>query len=458
MWQYYRPDPPYFAGDCIPFSHDGVYHLYYLLDENHHQGLGGLGGHQWAHAATTDLIHWQHLPLALSIDTDWEKSICTGSVVHHDELFYAFYATRYADGFERLSCAISTDAIHFTKQAPNPLFNTPERYQGRDFRDPFVFHSPADNQFHMLVSARLHALDQYRRGGCLAHFSSTDLGKWTVQEPFIVPGYLGTPECPDYFEWNGWYYLVFSIAGVARYRLARQPFGPWQTPPIDTFDSSMARVMKTAAYGSGRRIGAAFLGTLKDNRDDGAEQYAGDIVFLEITQNTDGTLASMFVAEMQPPVTTPDLRMEALTPGATITNSTVSFSASQTYQEAVLHPIQQRTCLSFSFVVHSPTQRYGIAVRGTDTYAERYEIDFNPQEQRICVTGTRKTGVAAPVKYELRSVTGLMEGALVELILHDDIVDLCINKRRCMVLRLPELRGEKLYIFGHDGEISCQIS
>jgi hypothetical protein len=82
--QYWKPDGAFFVGDCIPFCHDGVYHLFYLLDENHHQGLGGMGGHQWAHATTSDLVHWQHHPLALAIDEEWERSICTGTPYFHD--------------------------------------------------------------------------------------------------------------------------------------------------------------------------------------------------------------------------------------------------------------------------------------------------------------------------------------------------------------------------------------
>jgi len=53
--QYFRPQAPYFVGDCMPFFHEGTFHLYYLQDENHHQAKGGLGGHQWAHASSPDL-------------------------------------------------------------------------------------------------------------------------------------------------------------------------------------------------------------------------------------------------------------------------------------------------------------------------------------------------------------------------------------------------------------------
>jgi len=56
------------------------------------------------------------------------------------------------------------------------------------------------------------------------------------------------PECPDYFAWNGWYYLLFSSDGVTHYRIAHQPLGPWTRPAVDSFDGPAARVMKTAAF------------------------------------------------------------------------------------------------------------------------------------------------------------------------------------------------------------------
>ena len=66
--QYFKPEGLFFAGDPMPFFHDGVFHLFWLLDENHHKGKGGLGGHQWAHSSSRDLIHCEQHPLALAID------------------------------------------------------------------------------------------------------------------------------------------------------------------------------------------------------------------------------------------------------------------------------------------------------------------------------------------------------------------------------------------------------
>ena len=151
--QYFKPEDPFFVGDCMPFYHDGVFHLYYLLDENHHQSLNGLGGHQWAHATSTDLINWQHHPLAIPITEKWEGSICTGSAFYHSGTYYGFYATRMPDRTQHLSLATSTDSINFVKTQPNP-FASPERgYSPYHHRDPCVFRDEDDGLFHMVVTA-----------------------------------------------------------------------------------------------------------------------------------------------------------------------------------------------------------------------------------------------------------------------------------------------------------------
>jgi hypothetical protein len=86
--QYFRPDGNFFVGDCMPFFHDGTFRLYYLVDEAHHEALGGLGGHQWEQASTEDLVHWKHHPLAIPITEEREGSICTGSVFFHKGTYY----------------------------------------------------------------------------------------------------------------------------------------------------------------------------------------------------------------------------------------------------------------------------------------------------------------------------------------------------------------------------------
>jgi len=137
--QYFKPDGDFFIGDCMPFFHSDTFRLFYLLDENHHGALGGLGGHQWAQASSKDLIHWKHHPLAIPITEDREGSICTGSVIFHQVKYYGFYATRLRDWRQQLSLATSLDGVHFEKTTPNPLAIPPDGYDIFHYRDPFVY-------------------------------------------------------------------------------------------------------------------------------------------------------------------------------------------------------------------------------------------------------------------------------------------------------------------------------
>ena len=275
------------VGDCMPFFHAGRFHLFYLLGRRDHLSKWGLAAHQWAHASTRDLRTWEQHPLAIPLTDEREGSICTGSVFFHEGTYHAFYSVRTVDGSAApLGVATSGDGIHFTKQPA--LTTLREPYLASSGRDPVVFRDEATGLFHMLVTTSLLSAGPPR--GCLAHLISLDLRHWQQLDPFLLPDYPGEPECPDYFEWNGWYYLVFSNQATARYRMSRHPLGPWEQPPSDLLDDFPASVMKTAAFTGGRRIGAAFV-----NRTGG---YGGEVVFREILQRADGTLAAQWPAEL----------------------------------------------------------------------------------------------------------------------------------------------------------------
>lgn len=76
-------------------------------------------------STSSDLKSWRHHPIAIGIDENWEKSICTGSVTFDGKQYYAFYATRLITQDdqinEQLSYAVSKDGLTFKKQKPNPF-------------------------------------------------------------------------------------------------------------------------------------------------------------------------------------------------------------------------------------------------------------------------------------------------------------------------------------------------
>ena len=440
--QYFKPpDPRLFVGDCMPFSHAGCFYFYYLLDENHHQGLGGLGGHQWALATSRNLKIWQHHPLALPITQDWEGSICTGSVLHHSGQFYAFYATRRRDYTQHLSLAVSPDGIHYTKLEPNPFFSPPSGYSPYHFRDPFAFHAP-DGSIHLIVSAFLENQPLPERGGCLAHLVSNDpCGRWELREPLLLPGTPDVPECADMFEWNGFYYLIYSSRLQAHYRMSCSPFGPWQRPPLDTFEAPSARVMKTAAWGE-RRLGVAWIGTKVDNRDNNEMQWGGQALFRELLQQPDGTLRVQPLDEVRPQTASPvaiDLR--PVTQAAQRTASGWQLERSGGLEAFRAVGIPRHTRLRLCLHLGHGSGPFGLRLRA-DGFESGYPLEFNPAESSVRLADQ-----------ELRGFRPEGEALEIDITLCGTILDVCLAGQYCLAARGLEQTGSEVWIYAVDREV-----
>lgn len=453
MMQYFVPGDNQFLGDCMPFFDGTTFHLFYLLDEGHHQGLGGLGGHQWAHATTSDLVHWQHQPLALAISEAWEGSICTGSVVLHEGQYHAFYATRRRDHTQHLGHAVSSDGVTFRKTAPNPFLSPPPAYAPNDFRDPHVF-ADAQGRWHMLVTSRIADFPLDERGGCLLHLTSEDLWDWGIVGPLLVPGgatgYPSVPECPDYFVWNGWHYLLFGQGLQTHYRMARQLDGPWLRPSSDTLDSHLCAVMKTAPFGIARRIAVGWSGPRRDGRDDGPMLWGGNAVFREVVQHPDGTLGLRFVPELMPPTSAAlDISATALTAGCRIAHGRVALHA-QSGQEVAAVADLPHNCHIRCLVRPAPgSARFGLGLRGSGRFAYACELAFFGHIGSVALGHERIDGIA-----------GLDQPFTLDVVLYDDIIDVCIDGRCCLISRFPEHRGDKLFFFCENGTLvvdGCEV-
>jgi hypothetical protein len=447
--QYFKPEGNYFVGDCMPFYHDGIFRLFYLQDEGHHGALGGLGGHQWAQASSTDLVHWTHYPLAIPITADFEGSICTGSVFFHAGVYYGFYATRRRDWTQHLSLATSQDGVHFEKVPPNPLAMPAAGYNPTHYRDPVAFRDEQTGLFHLLVTAYLEPYAIPDRGGCLAHLVSADLKDWQLEEPFIIPGLPSAPECPDHFYWDGWYYLLFSSDGITHYRMARQALGPWTRPQVDTFDGPAARVLKTAAFHPNRRLGAAWLGTRKGDIDAGELQFGGNAVLRELIQHTDGSLGTCFPPEMLPPPVDlfPALSFKPLTVGAAVQARRVELAAQPGLTAAAGVGLPEKAYLSLRVTPQPGAACFGLRLRAGETFDSGYDLSFFPFEHSARLNGQA-----------LGAVSGLDQPFDLEIVLHDDIIDVCIDHRRTIIDRCPERHGNRLLCYALDGGASFEFT
>ena len=215
-----------FVGDCMPYRRGDEYHVLYLKDRRHHGSKWGLGAHQWEHISTKDFKSWNIHPMAVSITDSAEGSICTGSWIREGEKEYLYYTVRMGGGIAApIRRSISCDGYHFEKDTEFG-FTISEKYHAASARDPKVVKGE-DGLFHMFLTTSL-----VKEGkGCLAHYVSRDMERWEeLEHPIYVAPDQEQPECPDYFQYNGRYYLIFSLKNVAHYMISDQPFENFVMP------------------------------------------------------------------------------------------------------------------------------------------------------------------------------------------------------------------------------------
>jgi fructan beta-fructosidase len=182
---------------------DGEYHLFY----QYYPDATVWGPMHWGHAVSTDLVHWQHLPIALYPDdlgyifsgsavVDWRNS--SGFGVDGQPPLVAIFtyhdperAKAGGKDHEYQGIAWSTDrGRSWTKYAGNPVLPNTQKLQ--DFRDPKVFWHEDWQRWVMALSATDH----------VQFWASPNLKDWSYLSDFGREwgAHGGVWECPDLVE------------------------------------------------------------------------------------------------------------------------------------------------------------------------------------------------------------------------------------------------------------------
>ncbi len=173
----------------------GEYHLFYQYNP-----MGIRWGHMsWGHAMSRDLLHWQHLPLA--IEEGKEVMIFSGTCVVDEQNtsglgkdgklpMVAIYTGHQEGVNQSQHLAYSLDQGRtWTKYDKNPILDLGKR----DFRDPKVFWYAPHKKWVMAVVLPIEKQIQF--------YSSPDLKSWSLMSSFGPAGDVtGIWECPDLFE------------------------------------------------------------------------------------------------------------------------------------------------------------------------------------------------------------------------------------------------------------------
>ena len=154
----------------------GRYHLFYQFSPGRFSGLPNQGaslpGAHWGHAVSDDLVHWEHLPIALAPTPGGaDPTGCySGCAVDHDGVPTIIYT-----GVMPQKACIATgsdDLITWTKHPANPVIPAPpEGLQVPGWRDNCVWRE--DDGWYQVMGCGIRGV-----GGALPLYRSPDLVQW----------------------------------------------------------------------------------------------------------------------------------------------------------------------------------------------------------------------------------------------------------------------------------------
>jgi len=177
--------------------YEGEYHMFY----QYHPYSIVWGPMHWGHAVSRDMLHWEHLPIALYPDSlgdifsgsaviDWRNTSRLGEdgrspmiaiFTHHNVGGESTSANQYQ------SIAYSNDKGRtWAKYKGNPVLPNPGI---KDFRDPKVIWHEESGKWVMVVAA-------YNK---VMLYNSPNLIDWTFVSEFGIEGDTRLWECPDLF-------------------------------------------------------------------------------------------------------------------------------------------------------------------------------------------------------------------------------------------------------------------
>jgi len=274
-----------------PVYFNGSYHMFFQYNP-HGPTWGDMS---WNHAVSKDMMHWTHLPIALTPTPGSPDAFgCfSGSAVVVGKRVYMIYTgtakstpelATLKDGSSNiletqcLAYSDDPDLVRWTK-LPEPVIpKTPPGMKETGFRDPSIWKQ--GEWYYMTVGS-----GEERVGGCVLLYRSKDLKAWEYMHQLTSGVWNGklTPnpcddgemwECPDFFALDGGHVLIYSTLGKVFWQSGTldektMKFKPLKTGLLD-FDAFYAP--KTQLDARGRRI---LWGWIPERRSDDEMKKAG---------------------------------------------------------------------------------------------------------------------------------------------------------------------------------------
>ncbi len=410
----------------------GQYHLFYQY--NPHGAFHGTI--HWGHAASADLVHWQHLPIALAPSPNGPDAagVWSGCAVNN----HGVPTLLYTGVQPQTQClAWSDDDLLTWHKQPQPVLQAPLAdlnivggQRGWEWRDPWGWLE--DDTWYMLLGSGIRNV-----GGTVLLYESKDLFHWTYLHPILIGDRndLGDVwECPNLFRLGDRYVLLISVIPEFRHTYyligdyAQQKFHPATRGKTD--HGAYFYAAQTMRDETGRRL---MWGWIKEGRDAQAQRAAGWSGVMSLPRVLDllpdGTLSMVVAPELTA------LRDKH----AHWTDLTFSPDAPD-----VLDNVQGR-CLEINAEFELiDAEKFGLWICCSPDGEERTLIAYDVAQQ--CLSIDRQQSSLSPAADKAVDIAplpiGLGERLTLRIFIDQSIVEVFASRQICLTSRIYPTRAD----------------
>lgn len=458
MNKLYYQYPGTWFGDCMPFGKGDEFYLFHQRDTRRPGPFGEPFG--WDLTTTRDFVHYIDRGVAVprGSDEDQDQFIFAGSVFEGEGRYHIFY-TGYNRDYpaqgkpsQVLMHAYSQDLIHWEKTSDKLTFTPQPGYDPDDWRDPWVIRDEENDQYLLILGARLKG-PKTRQTGRTVKFTSKDLKNWKFEGDFWAPDLFTMHEMPDLFKIGDWWYHIvteYSDRSKMIYRMSRSMNGPWIKPADDAFDGRAYYAGRSFCL-NGHRILFGWVATKDNDDDNGNFIWGGTFMAHEIFQGADGTLG----------VKCPDTVWDAFSPSEDTNDFVIDTPFGKTVKT-----VGENTGDIFKFEADVEFTEgigsFGIRFYDDPETAQAYQYNFRVSENRVVFEKSPNWPWPANQNIGLERPVDLKAGCRynIRLIVDDTVSTLYVNGV-ALNSRAYVKWGQNVSIFASEGRLSvtnCKVS
>lgn len=297
-----------FIGDVVNFYHDGVYHLLYMPDRHHHQNRWGGGGHHFEHMITRDFVDWEDVGPIWDIAKQWQ-STGTGTMFFHNGKYYVAYGL-HTDRTMPEDRVCNKELREYAEKNGETKIITYDELKKRGMYPSGANYSVSDDGIHFVCGEKIFSACEnpsvYSNGDKLVMYAGYgDCSAWSAEEVdkpwkrlnelkfecFENAAMRNSSECPSFFEWNGYKYLIMGFTGFWRTEKDSSEYIECASKGFDVYEG--LSVPMAAKTDDNRVILAGWIGGMG---------WGSMVVHRELVQYENGDLGMRWLPELFPEI------------------------------------------------------------------------------------------------------------------------------------------------------------